>query len=205
MHSSSLLAGNGKPGATSDVDTNPKSPGPVLMKRSQTFENGLPLSPRPPIQPAMSSTKRGERTTNIVPTSAPAVVPAPPISRIAMNSIDSTRSHVSGGSLPMYDANSAPARPADADDPANAISLYLNSGIPITSAATSRSRIACKARPVRVRITFLAMTVASASSTRQKRYVLASPLMSNQSQWPSLEKSTIGLSSFHSLNSSGGN
>ncbi len=85
-----------------------------------------------------------------------------------MNSTESTRLNWAAGSLPANDANSAPEMPAKNELVANAISLYRNSGTPITSAAMSRSRMAWSARPVRVRATFLAMTRKNRKITARK-------------------------------------
>ena len=84
------------------------------------------------------------------------------------------------------------------------MTLYLTSGTPMISAATSRSRIACNARPVRVRTRFLATSTAMPSRARQNRYVFWLSVTSNHSQWPSSAKEMTGSSSFHHLNSSGG-
>ena len=118
---------------------------------------------------------RGVSTTKNVPSSVPAVDPAPPMSKMAMNSTDRMRSHTSGGSCPAKDARSAPATPAKNDDRAKAIVLYLVSGTPMISAATSRSRMAWRARPVRVRMRFLETRIVNPSRTRQKRYVFWVP------------------------------
>ena len=58
-----------------------------------------------------------------MPSSAPAIVPAPPMRMMAMNSTDRIRFQYSGGSRPTNEANSAPAMPAKNDEMAKAISL----------------------------------------------------------------------------------
>ena len=66
---------------------------------------------------------RGVSTTKNVPSSVPAMVPAPPMRRMAMNSTERTRFQYSGGRRPAKEANSAPAMPAKNDDRAKAIIL----------------------------------------------------------------------------------
>ena len=58
---------------------------------------------------------------------------------------------LSGKTDPCQAANTLPAIPARTADAANASSLYPNTGTPMLPAATSSSRIASQARPIRER------------------------------------------------------
>ena len=80
--------GSGNPGATWASETKPKSPVPVLTKKSQK-------SPTARYRPPAHSSSRtkcsrfcGSRTTKNVPSNVPAIVPAPPMRMMAMNSTD---------------------------------------------------------------------------------------------------------------------
>ncbi len=65
-------------------------------------------------------------------------------------------------------ANTAPASPPTMAPIANASSLNLKVGTPISSAASSSSRIAVQARPTRLRCSLEESTMASTMKNRMK-------------------------------------
>ncbi len=73
----------------------------------------------------------------------------PPSTTIDTITIDSIRMKLSGDTKPWNEANIAPDTPPNDAPIANASSLTLRVLIPIALAATSSSRIANQARPMR--------------------------------------------------------
>ena len=113
-----------------------------------------------------------------------------------MNSTEKKMLNTSDRSCPDSATNSAPAMPAKNDEIAEGDDLVAELGHAHDLGGDVASRIAWKARPVRVRTMFLANRVSTISITRKKRYCFCASLMSNHSQRPSSLMLTSGVSSF---------
>ena len=82
------------------------------------------------------------------------MLPAPPSSTAASTRIEFSSRNVEALTKLAWPAHSAPDRPPMPAPIANAQSLNLNVGTPMSSAASSSSRIATQARPTRLRTRF---------------------------------------------------
>ena len=81
----------------------------------------------------------------------PGMLPEPPSTTAARISTESRNGKLSGVMAICLDAKITPAMPPIDAPMAKAQSLNLKVGTPISSAASSSSRIACQARPTRLR------------------------------------------------------
>ena len=92
----------------------------------------------------------------------------PPMITIASTLIDSVNRKFSGNTERCHEASSAPAKPANEAPIAKACSFATVVLMPIARAASSSSRIACQAQPMRECCRRCDASSASASTTRNK-------------------------------------
>ena len=110
------------------------------------------VSPRPKIvNPycAYSRSTSGTTTRMIAPSTTPGMLPIPPSTTIARIVIDSSRMKLSGLTKPWRPKKMTPENPAGPAPRAKARSFVVVLLIPIVCAASSSSRIAAQARPIR--------------------------------------------------------
>ncbi len=103
-----------------------------------------------------------------VPSSGPAIVPMPPITRFRSCSKVTSRPLEPGSRLPWYMAKMPPAKPARNVETMNATSFVRGTLTPVARASSSLSAIATNVAPTSDRRTSVQTTIAnaSASSTR---------------------------------------
>ena len=96
------------------------------------------------------------------------MLPMPPSTTIASTITDSTSTKLSGLMKPWIAENMPPAMPPNDAPIANARSLMLRVLMPIARAATSSSRIASHARPMRESCSRRLTTMTITITTRKK-------------------------------------
>ena len=98
---------------------------------------------------AYSRSTSGTTTRMIAPSTTPGMLPIPPSTTIARIVIDSSRMKLSGLTKPWRPEKMTPENPAVLAPRAKARSFVVVLLIPIVCAASSSSRIAAQARPIR--------------------------------------------------------
>ena len=98
----------------------------------------------------------------------PTTVVEPPITSMASIVTETSKLKVSGAMKSAKCAQRAPARPPYAADSVKAATLYRVLSTPTASAASSFSRIALRARPMRERETREATKMASAKKRKTR-------------------------------------
>ena len=104
----------------------------------------------------------------MAPNTAPCSEPRPPIMMVIRNSTDTMMPNCSGLMNASLWAYSAPASPVTVAEIANAVVLNCARLMPMLSAATSLSRSALSARPVRERSTFKMTSTTSQNVTADR-------------------------------------
>ena len=98
---------------------------------------------------AYSRSTSGTTTRMTAPSATPGMLPMPPSTTIARIVIDSSRMKLSGLTNPWRPEKMTPENPAVLAPRANARSFVVVLLIPMVWAASSSSRIAAQARPIR--------------------------------------------------------
>ena len=118
--------------------------------------------------PTHSRSSSGTNDSSTAPSTTPQTLPMPPSTTIASTITDSTRMKLSGLMNPWIAENMPPAMPPNDAPIANASSLMLRVLMPIARAATSSSRMASHARPMRESCSRMLMTMTTTRATRKK-------------------------------------
>ena len=117
-------------------------------------------------------------TMKAAPKKLPMIVPRPPIMTMNSNWNERSTEKAAGSHDARWTKpHSAPAVPTKNELTAKAESLATSGRMPITSAATSISRIAIHCRPMAQRVMFFASSAKTVRKTRQNRYLLTGLLI----------------------------
>ncbi len=105
------------------------------------------------------------------PRNEPRIDPSPPMITMKRSWKERFTSKASGSHDPKrMNAHNAPATPMKKELTAKAESFACNGRIPITSAATSMSRVAIHARPIAPRVRLRAMSAKTQTIASTRRY-----------------------------------